>query len=208
MQAPVVRLLGALRELARAHERLSRGIPDPRRAEVAVDAALDRVMALLGDPAVAKVLDGLLPPAHHRAQAAPGRFAADLSARRVEMLPVEAAAAQRAGVKGEDIERFYRMCEPGRWQPADFPDGVQALGRQLAEAHVNAKRRVSSSRTLRRKPKKKTKRKVAQAITSAVFGTAAIVANTQLPALFAFSYGLGGAALHQALRDLVGEPVE
>jgi len=208
MEDPVDRLLGALRELARAHDRLSRGIPDPRRAEAAADAALGRVMALLDDPAVARALDSLLPPARDRAEAAPGQFAADLAARRMEMLPVEAAATRRAGVTGEDIERFYRMCEHGRWQPADFPDGVQALRRQLTEAHVNAKRRVSSSRTMRRKPKKKTKRKVAQGIASAVFGVAAIVANTQLPAVFAFSYGLGGAALHQALRDLVGEPAE
>jgi hypothetical protein len=208
MEDPVNRLLGALREAARAHARLSRGVPDPRRAEAAADAAFGRVMALFDDPAVGGALDGLLPPARDKARADPGQFAADLAARRAQMLPVEAAATRRAGVKGEDIERFYRMGERGRWQPADFPDGVQALRRQLTEAHVNAKRRVSSSRSMPRKPKKKTKRKVAQAIASAVFGAAAIVANTQLPAVFAFSYGLGGAALHQALRDLVGEPAE
>lgn len=46
------------------------------------------------------------------------------------------------------------------------------------------------SRELGRWDKKRRKRKVAQSITSAIFGTAAIVADTQLPPLFAFSYGL------------------
>jgi hypothetical protein len=87
-----------------------------------------------------------------------------------------------------------------------FPQDVDALKVQLKDAHGSAKHRITASRAVGRKEKKRRKRRIAQGITSAIFGTGAIVADTKLPVLFAFSYGLGGSALHQALRDIVGEP--
>jgi len=64
---------------------------------------------------------------------------------------------------------------------------------------------ILQTRALRRREKKRRKRNIAQGLVSGIFGVGVILANTRFPALAAISYGLGGAAIHQAIRDWVGE---
>jgi hypothetical protein len=115
---------------------------------------------------------------------------------------------RQLGATADDVRHLYLCYESAREYRAAFPLEIDALKRHLVEVHSAATRQIASSRSLNRRQKKKRKRKIGQGIASAVFGTAAIVADIQLPLVFAFSYGLGGAALHQALRDLVGEAPE
>lgn len=208
MEKPIAELLHALREWTKAHDRLARAVPDPERAAAAADAAFEQVLSTLDEPRAGGLLNSLIPSARDRILADPQRFAAELEARRAEILAVEALMTKGAGGRLEDIERLYRLHARARRPPESFPDGADALKEDLKKIHGGAKQGVADSRPMGRKRKKKVKRKIAQGLTSALFGAAVIAANTQLPALFAFSYGLGGAALHQALRDFAGEPAE
>ena len=204
-ESPDVALMVRLRELARAHERLSRAVPNPAAAIATADAALERVMTLLDDPKVAGPLAELIPAARERAGGAAGDFRAEFGQRQSELVKIEATVARRLGITEEDIRRLYRVYERAYERRHQFPDGIDAIKRRLREVHESTKRGMAASRSMSRKEKKKRKRKLGQGVASALFGTGVIVANTQLPVLFAFSYGLGGGALHQALRDIVGE---
>ncbi len=208
MSRQVGLLLGALRDLAKAHNRLSRAVPNPESAQANADAALERLLVLLDDHGIARALADLMPPARERLLTSPDAFDAELKTRRPEMIQVETTVMHQAGAAADDIRRLYLCHERAREHRAAFPLEIDTLKRHLVEVHAAATRQIASSRSLNRRQKKKRKRKIGQGVASAVFGTAAIVADIQLPLVFAFSYGLGGAALHQALRDLVGEAPE
>ncbi len=201
-------LFNRLRDLAKAYDRLSRAVPDPSTAERDADTALERVNALLGDPEIAKVMGELIRAGHHRVLSAPEEFDADLRAKRSEIIEIETKIMRRIGAKEVDISRLYLSYERSRSYRDQFPAEVDDLKQKLTEIHNATKEHISQSRELSRKEKKKRKRKIGQGVASAIFGTGVIVADTQLPLLFAFSYGLGGGALHQALRDIVGEAAE
>jgi hypothetical protein len=205
MAADLDLLLVRLRELARAHQRLSRAVPDPATAAVAADAALLRVITLLDDPDVAGPLSELIPPARERVLGAADEFHAEFKERRSEVVAVEAKVTRRLGTTEEDIQRMYLSYDRARERRQAFPEGIEGIKRQLIEVHESTKLQIVVTRNMSRKEKKKRKRKIGQGIASAIFGTGVIAADTQMPVLFAFSYGLGGAALHQALRDIVGE---
>lgn len=205
MSADLNLLMVRLRELARAHERLSKAVPDPATAIAVADTAFERVMMLLDDPDVATPLADLIPPARERVVTATDDFRAEFKERRSELIEIETTIMRRLGATQEDIERFYAAYERVHREPHKLPEGVDAIKQRLLEVHECTKREMAASRNLSRKEKKRRKRKLGQGITSAIFGTGVIVADTQLPVLFAFSYGLGGGALHQALRDIVGE---
>jgi len=198
-------LLQALRDLTKARERLSRAVPDPATAESEADAALQRALALLDDPEITRALTELIPPARHRLLNSPDEFDTEFKARRSELIAIETKVMRRLGATEDDITQLYLSYQQTRAQREAFPQEVDALERRLVEVHSSKILQIIASRDLSRKKKKKRKRKIGQGITSAIFGTGVIVADAQLPLLFAFSYGLGGSALHQALRDIVGE---
>ena len=205
MAADLNVLMDRLRELARAHDRLSRAVPDPPTAIAAADAALHRVMTLLDDPNIAGPLGELIPGAHDRVVGAADAFHAEFKERRSELIKIEATVTRRLGTTQEDIEHLYLAYERAYERRHEFPEGIDALKQRLVEVHESTKLEIATSRNMSRKDKKKRKRKLGQGIASAIFGTGVIAADTQMPLLFAFSYGLGGAALHQAFRDIVGE---
>ena len=197
-------LLLRLRDLRKAHDKLRRAVPDAKSAEAIADHALDQVIQALENPELASIIDELIAAARERVADAPD-FDDELKSRREELIKIEANLMSLAGAAPKDIESLNKDFERNRDAREDFVPNVAAVGRILVCVHQAAKGSVAESRSLGRKGKKRRKRKVAQGITSAVFGAGAIAADTQLPVLFAFSYGLGGAALHQAMRDLVGE---
>ena len=198
-------LLNALRELGRAHDRLSRAVPDSETAVAAADMALANVIALLDDPDVAGPLMELISGARERVVGPSEDFPLALRERRSELVPIEAKVTRRLGTTEDDIQRMYAEFERSLERRQVFSGGIDEIKQQLIKVHESTKAQVAVSRNMGRKEKKKRKRKLGQGIASAIFGTGVIAANSQLPPLFAFSYGLGGSALHQALRDIVGE---
>ncbi len=197
-------LLLRLRDLRKAHNKLRRAVPDPRTAEVVADHALNQVIEALDDPELRAMIDEMIAAARKRVADA-SDFDEELAARREELLKIEAELIRLAGATPGDIEALYEDFERNKHARANFVADVETIKQILTRVHEAAKERVAEARTSNRKRKKRRKRKVAQGIASAVFGTGAIAADTQLPVVFAFSYGLGGAALHQAMRDLIGE---
>ena len=208
MPADLNLLMVRLRELGKAHARLSRAIPDPARAIAAADVALQRVLTLLDDPKIAGPLGELMTEARDRLVGPPSDVHVEFKQRRSELIKIETTITRRLGARQEVIERLYRTYESGYQRRHEFPDGIQAMKQRLVAVHEAAKLHMAAARKMSRKDKKQRKRKLGQGITSAIFGTGIIVADSQLPALFVFSYGLGGGALHQALRDIVGEDAE
>jgi hypothetical protein len=197
-----------LRDLAKAHERLARGVPDVKSAEAVADNALKAVLKLLEDPEIDDLLNEFISAARNRLIEAPGDFDHELETRRSELVRAEASVMQRVGARKRDIEYLYVRYRDVQQFREKFPSDAAALRQCIVDLHQSTKVQLTESRTLARKEKKTRKRKLAQGITSAIFGTGVIAADTQLPLLFAFSYALGGSALHQALRDIVGEPAD
>ena len=205
MAADLNLLMVRLRELGRAHERLSRAVPDPVRAIVRADRALQRVLTLLDDPNIAGPLGDLIADARDRVEGPPQDFHAEFKGRRAELIKIETTITRRLGARQKDIERLYRAYESGYQRRHESPDGIEAMKQRLVAVHEATKLHLAAARKMSRKDKKKRKRKLGVGLASAVFGTGIIAADSQLPPLFVFSYGLGGGALHQALRDIVGE---
>jgi len=205
MAADLNLLMVRLRELGRAHERLSRAVPDPVRAIARADHALLRVLTLLDDPNIAGPLGDLIADARDRVEGPPQDFHAEFKERRAELIKIETTITRRLGARQKDIERLYRAYESGYQRRHEFPDGIEAMKQRLVAVHEATKLHLAAARKMSRKDKKKRKRKLGEGLASAVFGTGIIAADSQLPPLFVFSYGLGGGALHQALRDIVGE---
>ena len=135
----------------------------------------------------------------------PQDFHAEFKERRAELIKIETTITRRLGARQKDIERLYRAYESGYQRRHEFPDGIEAMKQRLVAVHEATKLHLAAARKMSRKDKKKRKRKLGEGLASAVFGTGIIAADSQLPPLFVFSYGLGGGALHQALRDIVGE---
>jgi Fe2+ transport system protein B len=131
-------------------------------------------------------------------------FNSELYNRRDELIKQESRLAQAFGLKEKDVEWLFEEYQAVSEQTQDFVSTAEMLKDYHIILHKSIREMVASIRELPRKKKKKRKNSLSQGITSAVFGTVVIAANTQLPLVFAFSYGLGGGALHQAIRDIVG----
>jgi hypothetical protein len=195
-------LLRQLRNLDKAYSKMIRAVPDPPTAERNADNALEAVLNLLEDPELGNLIEKHIPPA--RDQIATEAFDKELKSRHKEVTLVEIKLSQPFGLRRRDLQLMYEQYSKAKSEKARFVSSVDAIRQRLIKAHNAAKEEVAKSRELSRTGKKKRKRGVGQGIVSAVFGTVVIAANTQLPIVFAFSYGLGGGAIHQALRDIVG----
>lgn len=113
----------------------------------------------------------------------------------------------KMGFKRSDAEDMFEYTV-GYTQRDDFEQFsvIDDLITKLQQVHDHTIAVVEEARTLDRKGKKIRKRDVKRGSLSATFGTGLIVGNTQFPPLAPVSYGAGLFALHQALRDFVGEP--
>ena len=194
-----------LKKLENAYNKLARGVPSPGAAESVADQALDRVLSRLLDDELVSTLDNLIREARESLAAKPDK--ADKKSTQTA-LELEAKILRDYGLRIEDVVEFYAVVEEVEHDHGKFVSDTEELRESLKSLHERYKAEIRRSREDPRKPKKKRKRKVLQGAASATVGTIVIVADTHFPPLFAFSYGLGGGALFQAIRDLIGDPPE
>lgn len=194
-----------LKKLESAYNKLARGIPNPRIAEGVADQALDRVLSRLLDDELASTLDRLILEARDSLAAKTDKTN---EKSRQTALELEAKILRDYGLRIEDVVEFYAVVEEVEHDHGKFVSNTKELCESLKSLHEHYKVEIRRSRENPRKEKKKRKRKVLQGAASATVGTIVIIADTHFPPLFAFSYGLGGGALFQAIRDLIGDPPE
>jgi hypothetical protein len=198
-------LLRRLRRLSKAYDKLSRAVPNPEMAEKEVDKAFFDVLSALQDENLASLLNEMIPGAREEILSEPNKFDESLKEYREKLIIVETSITSEAGVRHKDITRMYMAYQKEKTKSGEFVTDAQELRDKLTLLHYSARQQIKEARKLSPKgKKKKRKRNVAQGIVSAIFGTGVITADIYLPALFVFSYGLGGSALHQALRDITG----
>jgi hypothetical protein len=122
-----------------------------------------------------------------------------------QVLRSEASLLSELKIDLERLEWFYALYLEDAKMSDQFPATSAEFAARLRALHARTKERISSGRPLGRKKKKRRKREVARAVVSMVVGAGAFVTNTHMPAFMAWSYALGGSALHQAARDLAGQ---
>lgn len=195
--------LRLLRNLSKCYKKLRRATPDPRTAARNADLALDEVLKALDDPEIANVIAELIPMARERILSNPAVFQQKLNARHEELVKIEVKVCHHSGARRRDIETMYLQYRSVGRQVSHFVSNIDDLRQELLRLHEAVKKQIEASRQKPRVPKKKRKRNVAMAAASAVFGAAVIIADAPSPAVFSFSYGLGGSAVFQAMRDLI-----
>lgn len=197
-----------LHDLFKAYDRFSRAVPDVKSAEAVFDNALNEVLSLLEDSEINALLNELIRAARNRLIEHPSDFDHEIEVRKQEFVRAEAAVMEKARIRKQDIERLYGIYRADKQYSEKFLSDTSDLKKGIVDLHQSTKAKLTESRALNRKEKKKRKRKLAQGVASAIYGTAVIAADTQLPPMFAFSYALGSGAFLQALRDVVGEARE
>lgn len=201
-------LVRSLQQLEKAYDKLSRGVPDPKAAEVNADRALEGVTSLLSDKELADKLDALIIEARKEFEANAAKFDAPSNEQKQELFSAEVKVLRNSGLGQDEIVELYTVFQEVKLEKGQFVSNSEELRAYLEALHKKYKAEIEASRQQPRKQKKKRKRKVLQGALSATVGTTVIIADSQFPPLFAFSYGLGGGALHQAVRDFIGDPAE
>lgn len=201
-------LVKNLRQLEKAYDKLSRGVPDPKIAEANADRALLRVTSLLADKELAANLDALIIEARKEFEANAEKFDAPTDEQKQELFSAEIKVLRNSGLGQDVIVELYDVFQEVKLEKGQFVSNTEELRAHLEALHKKYKAEIEASRQQPRKEKKKRKRKVLQGAGSTLLGTGVIIADSQFPPLFAFSYGLGGGALHQAIRDFIGDPAE
>lgn len=201
-------LVRNLQRLEKAYDKLSRGIPDPKTAETHADRVFEGIVDLLSDKGLAEKLDALIIEARNEFQDNSEKFDNPSEEEKEELFEAERKALRHSGLGQADIVELYSKFQEIKVEKGQFVSNTEELRVSLEALHQKYKSEIEASRELPRKKKKKRKRKVLQGVGSMTIGTGVIIADSQFPPLFAFSYGLGGGALHQALRDFIGEPAD
>ncbi len=197
-------LLRQLRDLKKSYDKLNRAVPNPETAERNADNTLQAVLKSLDETEIKSLIDDHIGDARGQLLDNFEAFDKELTNQAKTLRSIEIKLAQPAIIRKRDYDMVFNQYLRSKKNISDFVSSVTDIRNRVVEVHEASKNSLSESRNLTRIEKKKRKRNISQGIASAVFGTAAIAANTQLPIVFAFSYGLGGGALHQAMRDIVG----
>lgn len=208
MSIKLALLVRNLQQLDNAYDKLSRGIPNPKAAEANADRVLERVIGLLSDKELTKNLDSLIIEARSEFEANAEKFDNPSDKQKREMLSAEAKVLRGSGLDEDALLELYAKFQEVKQEKGRFVSDSKELLMHLEALHKRYKAEIEASREQPRKEKKRRKRKVLQGAASATFGTTVIIADAHFPPLFAFSYGIGGGALHQAVRDFVGDPPE
>jgi hypothetical protein len=195
----IQRVLRQLRKLDRAYDRLLRAVPDISSATRLVDERFEELLQILDEE--------LSPEVQELIQR--GRQVSDienrLRQRRHEILETETVLLSGSAFSEKSLNDAYELWLKQKVSHADLVKDYNEFRTALVKAHVAAKKAIEAARPLSRKVKKKRKRDVALGLTSLSLGAFMIIGNTQLPPMAAFSYAVGAGAVHQAVRDLVGE---
>jgi hypothetical protein len=195
----IQRVLRQLRKLDRAYDRLLRAVPDISSATRLVDERFEELLQILDEELSPEVQELI----QH------GRQVSDienrLRQRRHEILETETVLLSGSAFSEKSLNDAYELWLKQKVSHADLVKDYNEFRTALVKAHVAAKKAIEAARPLSRKVKKKRKRDVALGLTSLSLGAFMIIGNTQLPPMAAFSYAVGAGAVHQAVRDLVGE---
>jgi hypothetical protein len=199
MISRIQRVFSQLQKLERAYDRLLRAVPDISTATRLVDERFEELLRIL-DAELSPSVDDLIQR---------GRQVSDveglLRQRQREILAIEAALLSGSVFSEKSLRNAYELWLKRKVSHGDLVKDYQEFRGALVIAHAAAKEAIEHARPLSRKDKKQRKRNVAQGLTSLTLGVGMIIADTQLPPMAAFSYAVGAGAVHQAIRDLVGE---
>lgn len=198
-------LVKSLRQLEKAYDKLSRGVPDPNSAAANADRALENVLKLLADRELADNLNSLIVETRKTLGAHDAEVNDEQRRRRLEQ---ETKVLRDSGLSPNEIAELYFAFQNAKSEQEKFVSSSEELRAHLENLHQKYKSEIAASREQPRKAKKRRKRRVLQGAVTTTIGTTALVADTFFPPLFAFSYGMGGSALLLALRDFIGDPAE
>lgn len=205
-------LLKALKAWRKACQKVRQAVPDPATAEAQAQAAERKVIEVLRRPGVTEAIAHLLqtmPAAIAQSnQPFQQQFARDADA----ILFQEMQLIHLLQVRSRDLDDTLQLA----LQPADsegdletvLPDSSDLI-RSFKELHNATVSQLAATRSEPRKIKKQRKRQITLGVTFTALGIALLAANAQIDDVSApYSYILGGNALLQAMRDLIGRAPE
>lgn len=199
--------LRQIAKLEQAYAQLARAVRDQRGAEAKADRRLNQLLNML-DAGWASKIDELIRTSRQKVVEERRELEQDFAAQSDRLIAAEIPLIRETGATQHHIEALYHTYKTLCAESDKFLKSSQELREKLPQLHSAVKAHLLHCRALPRKSKKSAKKKIAQGVTSFVFGTGLILANTQLPHLGLFSYAIGAAALHQALRDFVGKAAD
>ncbi len=194
MTPRIERFAHDLRTLEKAYREFARATPTVDMARRRLDGTFDRVMRQLEEGPLGRDLDILLD-----------------SSRTVAEPPTEAQINQEARLLSrltflsvEEVRDRIRKLDLGKTPAVAPPANAQELEARLRALHEQAVADIEASRAMARRPKKDLKRAVLESrVTWGAFAGICFVGNTMLPAMYAFSNIIGGAALGRAFQRKV-----
>lgn len=209
MSPDIKNLLEALEEWRRAYEKLETAVPNRMEAERAVALSYERVLATLQNQEVLKSVTQFLQSSTPKAQAVATslNWQQELSHSPEAIISTELQSARPLQLKRKDLTKLILAYLKTPDALLEVTDGDELVA-LFPELHEQAVAQLAESRSLSRKEKKYRKRKIATGVTFTVAGFGLIASNLYVGAPTAtFSYILGGNALFQATRDLIGDEV-
>jgi len=189
-------IIRQLRRLLRAYDRFSRAVGGPEISESELDKEFEELCILIRKYWSVS-LDNFMQIARDKLKEG-DEITEDI-------LKKEALVLSELRVDESRLKWFYEVYQEIAKSSDKCPATSEELVYRLEELHDAAKKKITASRSLGRKNKKKRKRHVAKAIASSIIGVGAIVGNANLTPIMVWSYAFGLGALHQATRDLIGE---
>ncbi len=199
--------LRQIAKLEQAYTQLARAARNQHGAEANADRRLNQLLDML-DAGWASNIDDLIRNARQKVVEERRQLEQDFAAQSDTLVAAEVPLIRETGATQHHIQALYKTYRALCSESDKFLRSSQELREKLTQLHRAVKAHLIQCRALPRKSKKNAKKKIAQGVTSFVFGTGMIFANTQLPHLGLFSYAIGAAALHQALRDFVGKAAD
>ncbi|MCS6812130.1 MAG: hypothetical protein NZ772_00925 [Cyanobacteria bacterium] len=205
MDPEIKLLLVVLKHWQQACKKLDRAIPSATAAEAQLATIAEQIKFLLQQEEVVSTIDELIARTQPHVAANPEAVRSELATNREAIITAEVQAAEPLQLSREDVLRSVLLYLHN--QPNDkYLMSSQELLTWFLKLHVEIIQQYVAARSLPRKQKKRRKRNIAAAVSLTAVGVGLILSNTPyetIPA--AYSYILGGNALIQALRDLIGE---
>lgn len=212
--------LETLKQWQKAMIRLRNGGEDLGDRQSQVEQLSQRLMTLLEQPEIAAELNRLidqakeLPPNEFLQLQddlrQPSRSLIDTERRSIAPLMPSSKEWERVLQATPSPDVSPKTAEVQGSEPCTvFPTDTHMVIQQFSLMQSALLKDLAASRELGRKPKKRRKRKITLGILQTTIGVALLVGNTRLFQEFPnASYILGGNALIQAMRDLLGEEEE
>lgn len=197
-----LRAYAAIREYRKAASLFLRAHPSPEASQDRFDTAKAELVEMLLIPGVAdrisSVIDAGIAINDKSACSVIDNFA----------LQLEIKLAPEYGLRKNAVEVALENADISNVS-SNAVSAPSEMIAQLNMLHEKALLEVTAERNNPdRVEKKKRKRNIAQSITSALFGTGCLIGNSYMLTGYphaAVSYAVGAAALHQSLRDVIGE---